>query len=159
MDIPFTVRRLEAGDIEPMLEICRGNELFYRYHPPLATRENLLQDLTALPPGRSMRDKFFVGFFDGDALIAMMDWVLGYPKADTVWIGFFMMHPAHQGRGTGSEIVQSACREWAAQGFESVQLAIDQGNPQSAAFWVKNGFSKTGKVADFSAYECMARAL
>ena len=90
MDIPFVVRRLEAGDIEPMLEICRGNELFYRYHPPLATRENLLQDLTALPPGRSMRDKFFVGFFDGDALIAMMDWVLGYPKADTVWIGFFI---------------------------------------------------------------------
>ncbi len=35
--------------------------------------------MTALPPGKAMEDKWFVGFYDGDCLIAVMDLILNYP--------------------------------------------------------------------------------
>lgn len=31
------------------------------------TFENLKENLTALPPGKTMEDKFFVGFYQGDS--------------------------------------------------------------------------------------------
>ena len=36
----YYVRRLGEDDIEPIFDLCRKHELFYRYHPPLVTRES-----------------------------------------------------------------------------------------------------------------------
>ena len=45
----YAVRPLTAGDVDKILALCAENEQFYRYHPPLATRESVLEDMTALP--------------------------------------------------------------------------------------------------------------
>ena len=39
-----------------------------------------------------MEDKYYLGFFAGDELVAVMDLILNYPKADIAFIGFFMMN-------------------------------------------------------------------
>ena len=48
-----------------------------------------------------------------------------------------------------------------AAGFQSAALAIDEGNPQSEAFWTKNGFKKEGEPIpnDFSSYIRMRKSL
>lgn len=51
----------------------------------------MLNDLKALPEGKSLEDKFYIGFFENDSLIAIMDFILSFPKEDTVFIGLFMM--------------------------------------------------------------------
>ena len=43
----YVVRPLTAGDVDKILALCAENEQFYRYHPPLATRESVLEDLSA----------------------------------------------------------------------------------------------------------------
>ena len=68
----FTVRRLNGNDIDLIYNLCADNKIFYQYHPPFVTRESILQDMEALPPGRELSDKFYVGFFDGNALIAVL---------------------------------------------------------------------------------------
>ncbi len=48
--------------------------------------------------------------------------------------------------GVGSRIISecAAClKQW---GFQKIRLAIDQGNPQSKAFWMKNRFAFTGEA-------------
>lgn len=87
----FTVRRLNGNDIDLIYNLCADNKIFYQYHPPFVTRESILQDMEALPPGRELSDKFYVGFFDGNALIAVLDLIIGYPDKNTDFIGFFMM--------------------------------------------------------------------
>lgn len=57
----------------------QGNPLFYRYHPAAAHAGEHPDRMTALPPGKAMEDKWFVGFYDGDCLIAVMDLILNYP--------------------------------------------------------------------------------
>ena len=78
-------RRLTEADAAQVCALMQGNPLFYRYHPPQPTPESIRTDMTALPPGKAMEDKWFVGFYDGDCLIAVMDLILNYPAADTAF--------------------------------------------------------------------------
>lgn len=69
-----------------------------------------------------------------------MDLVEGYPKADIVFIGFFMMDLRQQGRQIGTTIISEVLNYLKIIGKKAVRLAIDKGNPQSTHFWKKNGF-------------------
>lgn len=154
-------RRLTPADIPAILAVCRGNPLFYRYHPPLPDEAAVLADLTALPPGKEAADKYYVGFFQDETLIAVLDLILGYPNDETAFIGFFMVDASMQSRGCGSSLITELCTALRQNGYRRARLAIDEGNPQSAAFWTKNGFAKTGQRIpnDISAYYPMERTL
>lgn len=136
----FQVRRLNERDIDAILALCEGNRLFYQYHPPMATRESVLADMTALPPKKSMADKAYVGFFEEEKLVAVLDWISGYPAKETAWIGLFMVSAEKQGKGVGSGIIRGFAESLKAVGYREIQLGVDRGNPQSFAFWKKNGF-------------------
>lgn len=154
-------RRLTEADAAQVCALMQGNPLFYRYHPPQPTPESIRTDMTALPPGKAMEDKWFVGFYDGDCLIAVMDLILNYPAADTAFIGLFMTAHDRQGCGLGSRILRDCMARLSAAGYHRLRLAVDEGNPQSLAFWTKNGFTLTGEVHpnDFSAYLPMERSI
>ena len=98
-----------------------------------------------LPPGKDAADKYYVGFFDHEALVAVMDFVLGYPDPDVAFIGFLMVDSACQGQGIGSQIVADCAECWRKLGFRRIRLGVDKGNPQSGSFWKKNGFAMVGE--------------
>ena len=141
----YTVRQLMETDVDAMLALCSGNPQFYRYHPPMATKASILDDLQAAPPGKTLSDKYFIGFYDGETLAAMMDLITSYPNPATAYIGLFMVDAAQQGRGTGSALIADCKQALRAEQFKTLRLAIDEGNPQSKAFWQKNGFTLTGQ--------------
>ena len=151
----YSVRRLNQSDVDAVYALCRENSIFYQYHPPFVTRESILQDMTVLPPEKSEEDKFYLGFFAGDELAAVMDLILDYPKPGIAFIGFFMMNAQKQGRGIGSQIVDEVTAHLKACGFSEMRLGVDKGNPQSRAFWTKNGFSPIEEKA----YIVMSRML
>ena len=136
----LTVRKLHVTDVDLIYNLCADNQLFYQYHPPFVTRESILQDMEALPPGKNASDKFYVGFFDGEVLVAVLDLILDYPAKGTDFIGFFMMNAGWQGRGAGSKIIQECIAYLKTTGCRKIRLGVDKGNPQSNAFWQKNGF-------------------
>ena len=59
----------------------------------MATKASILDDLQAVPPGKTLSDKYFIGFYDGETLAAMMDLITGYPNPATAYIGLFMVFP------------------------------------------------------------------
>ena len=139
----YTVRRLTEADIPAILNVMEGNPLFYRYCGAGAAPSAALirQDMTALPPGKTMPDKYYLGFFQGDRLAAVMDLIDGYPTPDIAFIGFFMTNSALQGQGEGTRIISELSTALRRSGFSAIQLGIDKGNPQSTHFWKKNGFA------------------
>ena len=157
----WRVHPMGAEDASSIFDLCRGNEIFYRYHPPFVTVESILEDLEALPPHKAREDKFYVGFFREETLVAVMDLILSYPSSETAFIGFFMMDKQFQGQGVGSGIISDCAACLSGLGFGKLRLAVDKGNPQSIAFWRKNGFRETGEEIpnDFSAYLPMERIL
>lgn len=69
------------------------------------TRKSIESDMVALPDNVDFKDKYYVGYFKNEKLIAVLDLIDGYPKKDIVFIGFFMMDISIQKNGVGSAIV------------------------------------------------------
>ena len=136
----FDVRRLDTGDVDAIYDMSCKNHIFYRYHPPFVTKESILEDMKALPPNKTYDDKYYVGFFEGDSLAANMDLILGYPGDEIAFIGLLMTDTAYQNKGVGSGIVEDVCDCLKRLGYRKVRIGVDRENPQSNAFWQKNGF-------------------
>ena len=77
----YETRILKEEDIDDILRILRGNPLFYEYTTARAEREAVREDMQALPPGRTMADKYYFGFFENGRLIAVMDLIDGDRKS------------------------------------------------------------------------------
>lgn len=157
----YSVRALNESDVAQVYRLLCGNPLFYEYHPPRPTEESVLADMRALPNGKSRSEKWYVGFFDGADLVAVADIVWNYPQNGTAFIGFFMTAAEKQGQGLGSFLVSETCAYFLRQGMRKARLAVDEGNPQSEAFWRKNAFLPTGERTEneFGAYVLYERIL
>lgn len=140
----YGVRKLDETDVEAVYEIMQGNPQYFRYCPPMATHQSILSDMKALPPRTTEKDKYYIGYFAQGILMAVMDLILKFPNQETAFIGFFMMDKASQGKGIGTEIIKELCMAVKEQGYQYIRLGFAKGNPQSEAFWTKNGFVRTG---------------
>ncbi len=136
----YEVRKLTDKDTDGIYRLCSGNLLYYQYCPPFVTRQSILEDMEALPPGRDITDKHYVGFFHKGKMIAVLDFIDGYPEKTAGYIGFFMVDLSVQSQGIGSSIIGDLCKYLEESGCRSVRLAWVKGNPQAERFWRKNGF-------------------
>ena len=136
----YKVKRMNDADVDVIFELYRKNREYYRWCGKGNSRELILSDLHVTPPGIDACDKYYVGFYDKEELMAVMDLIDGYPEKDTAFIGFFMMNHDHQGSGIGTRIIDEASSYLKDIGIKEIQLGIDKDNPQSNHFWKKNGF-------------------
>lgn len=141
----FVLRPLTRDDLPAMLHLCQGNPQYFQHMGQPLTLKGLEGDLTALPAGKTLQDKHFEGIWQGERLAAMQDWIEGYPREDTAYIGWFILDADYQGRGLGSALVQRLLDRISARGFARIRLAYVRGNEQSCRFWLKNGFLPTGE--------------
>ena len=140
----YTVRSLGDRDVPAVLELCQGNPLYYRHCPPPPSVETIREAMAALPPRKTLADKYYLGFFDGAELVAVLDLIVGFPTPEIAFWGFFMLRAQRQGRGAASALVSELCAGLSARGFQAVRLGWVLGNPQAEHFWKKNGFRETG---------------
>lgn len=137
----FYVRKLDRDDVGLIYDLCSKNHIFYQYHPPFVTMESILKDIQALPPGKSYDDKFYVGFFESETLVAIMDLILDYPAKEITFIGLFMTNMQYQNKGIGSKIIAELGMYLKLFHYKKIQIKVDKGNPQSYFFWLKNNFN------------------
>ena len=137
----FYVRKLDKDDIEMIYDLSYKNHIYYQYHPPFVTRESILDDMKALPPGKSYDDKYYIGFFENDSLVAIMDLILDYPTKGIAFIGLFMTNIQYQHKGIGSNIISEITMSLKSLGYRKIRIGVDKGNPQSYSFWSKNNFN------------------
>ena len=136
----YDVRKLSEADMEMLYAFCSGNPKFYDYCGMDVSVELIERDMKEAPPGIPMEQKHYIGFFENEKLVAIMDLIDGYPCNSCAYIGLFMMNSEMQGRGIGSSIVLEVFDYLKEQGMESCRLAINKFNPQSNHFWRKHGF-------------------
>ena len=148
----YLVQMLGESDIESIYELCRKNALYYQYCPPFVSEESIICDMNALPPNKDMQDKYYIGYYDGERLVAVMDLIMNFPDKKTAFIGFFMTDVAIQNTGIGSRIIDDLCVYLAQIGISKVRLGWVKDNPQAEHFWHKNKFVETGDFYDTDKY-------
>ncbi len=136
----YKVRKMTNEDIDIILSLCVQNPLYYQYCPPFVNKELIKEDLISLPPNTTKEDKLYVGYFDNEKLIAVMDLIIHYPDEKTAFVGFFMAEKSIQGKGISSSIIAELVQYLTENDFEQIQLAWIKENPQAEHFWKKNRF-------------------
>ena len=116
------------------------------------TEQSILDDMKALPPNKEICDKYYVGYFKGEELIAVMDFIMAYPDEKTAFIGFFMTAASIQNAGIRSNIIDDLCRYLADIRLSSIRLGWVKSNPQAEHFEHKNNLKETGITYDTDNY-------
>ena len=125
------------------------NPLSFEHFPPLPSLEGLATDLVECPPGKELSDKYFLGFWDKERLVAILDLIDGYPTAEIAYIGLFMVDSRLAGQGLGSKIIAELLSQLATY-FKKMRLGYVESNSQSSHFWSKVGFCPTGEVKELA---------
>lgn len=147
----YQVRELTESDIDAVFTLCVRNPQYYEYCPPAISRESIQSDMKALPPNTTDEQKHYIGFYENNNLVAVMDLIEGFPNNETAFIGFFMMNAELQGMGIGTQIIQELVEELRKEYFY-IRLGYVKGNVQAEQFWLKNRFEKTGVESETESY-------
>lgn len=102
-------------------------------------------ELTALPPGCTMEQKFFFLIRDGNRDVGIIDLIQDYPRKGTAFLGLLQIREDLHARGYGAasyRLAEAYARE--TLGAKIIRLAYVANNPV-AAFWLKMGFRATGE--------------
>jgi len=140
----FRVVRLDERDAADVFALYQTNPQYFETMQEYPSPDSVKADLTVLPPKKTADDKFYLGFYEGESLIAVLDLILAFPDEQTAFVGLFMVDHSLQGKGIGSLIIAQALDYLKSLGFSSCRLGYVKTNPQSKAFWEKNGFLPTG---------------
>ena len=106
----------------------------------LPTIEGAKDELTALPPGKQLHDKYYGGYWNDDTLVGCMELIRGHPDPDIAYLGLLLFGNSHQGRGYGRAAmshISDLARSW---GCTKLRLAVIEGNVRGLRFWQREGF-------------------
>jgi len=140
----FTLKQLTEADIPDLYHLCVSNPRYYSYLKCEPDPETLKGELIALPPGRTLEDKYFAGIYRDGRMIAILDLITGYPNPRTAFIGWFMVDSALQGNGIGRGFIAELCVYLKNSGFDQIRLGCIEDNAEGRRFWERNGFCYTG---------------
>ena len=139
----YDVRRITEADISDVYNLCRSNRRYYRNLRERPSKQRLTEVISELPEGTDASQKHFVGFYDGEELVALLDLITGYPERDDAFIGWFMVDADRHRKGVGSQIFADARAAMKAQGFDFLTLECPVDNGDAIAFWESQGFRGT----------------
>ena len=148
----FSVRRITEADIADVYVLARMNHRYYRQLGTRPSIAGLTEIITNVPSDAGSVGKYFVGFFEDDDLVAVMDIITGYPDATSAFIGWFMVDVNRQGLGIGSSILADVRAACSAQGITRFVLRCPEPNTEAMQFWTAQGFEPTGLVEDNGRY-------
>jgi len=148
----YQVKKLTPVDANHIMQLVQGNPNFFNYCPPAPTRHSILEDMKVVPANKSLNDKYYLGYFDGDKLIAILDLITDYPAPKDTWIGFFMVDASVQRQGVGSKILTDLGKYLGESGFERIELAYPKGNQSSEQFLLKNNFQLMNREVPVPGY-------
>lgn len=137
----YDVCILTHENIDEIYKLQSKNVAYFEWCPPFVTKQGILNQMNALPHGKTIEDKYYIGFYLQEELVAVMDFIDGYPQKGIAYIGLFMTDPSIQNKGVGTEIIDYLCVYLTDLGYCSIRLAWVKGNSQAEHFWLKNKFS------------------
>ncbi len=129
----------EAPALQSLLERCHDYFDLVEGHPP--GPDAALHELQDRPPDCAPENIDCIGFSDGATLKAVICALYNYPIQNAWYVGLMLLDPAWRSRGHGSAIY-GAFENWAAaEGANTITLAVVAANPRAAVFWERQGFA------------------
>lgn len=137
----FQIRQVTGDDEAAVLALMESNTSYYAMQgQEMPTLRSIREDMSALPPRCTQEQKHYVGLWQDDTLVGVLDLVEGYPRERTLWIGFFMVDAVLHRQGIGRTVAQALPAAAADAGMDSLRLGCLKENEAGHRFWNEMGF-------------------
>ncbi|AKP63808.1 acetyltransferase [Levilactobacillus koreensis JCM 16448] len=130
-----TVRPLTHADDDLIYQFQAAHPDYFDHfqdHP--VTRQEAIQDVTDVPLNAQADQKAYLGVFEGDELVVLVDLIIDYPLPSLVWLGMWL--PAKS-----LATAQSAAYYWSlvktlrTADAVQLQLSVFMGDRKMKEFW------------------------
>lgn len=140
----WTGERICEENLQVALRVLESNrDGYYTYiQEEWPTEENLREDITALPPGRSLSDKTFALLYREGVPAAVVDYVEGYPDEETGYVGLFLLDRSLHRQGVGTRLLAALEQAAVQTGKSRLELGCYETNGPGLSFWCKQGFTE-----------------
>lgn len=110
----------------------------------LATRQDCIETIEY---GKNFPEDMYycIGFSLNGEAIALLSIFEGYPEADTLYIGLFLMNEKFKRKLIGTKIINSIIDESFNAKYNTIKLSVQDNNISRCSFWRKLGFKVTQK--------------
>lgn len=152
----YTLKQLTVEHCEAIYQLCATNPEYYEYLGEPLTKEEIIAGIRAVPPGKELEDKYFLGFYNqAKQLVAILDLVWQYPDVETAYVGLFMTLKAYQRHNISTTIIEGMLDSLRKQGMKKVRLGCIEANLPAQNFWQKNRFYDTGERKTFPNFQAL----
>lgn len=148
----YCVTPINNSNVNEVFDLCKHNNKYYSHLQETATLDGVKNIVNELPPNTTLDNKYFVGFYKDNKLVAILDLIDGYPNKNTAFIGLFMVDINLQGLGVGKGIISKLLKFLKSKKYSSCDLGVIETNIEAISFWEKLGFEKTGKIYNHEKY-------
>lgn len=149
----YIVKKLNENNIDEVYNLCKENKEYYEYCPPMVTKETIVDEYNALPPDKCLDDKYYLGYYDENKLIAILDFIDNYPEDKIGYIGLFMVDINLQSKGIGTIIINELTDYLKSINYKKIRLAWIVNNNKAENFWIKNGFQEKNVTTNQNGYQ------
>ena len=143
----YVVRKLSENDIDIIFNLFVNNDRYFNYLGITPTKQSIIEDMNETPNGMSIDNKYFLGYFNNNELIAIIDLIDGYPNNNEAYIGLFIINRNYQNKHIGTSIFNELKQSLKDQNFLKIRLAYINDNVEAKHFWYKLGFIEDGKTS------------
>ncbi len=106
-----------------------------------ATKEDLIRDISIYPDVIEISKKNTRLYLQNELPIGIVDFILGFPNSDTVYIGLLIVDSKYKLKGFGSQIYKDLETEFKELDYSRVRIGVMIENTEGLNFWNKMGFT------------------
>ncbi|GEO69014.1 hypothetical protein [Levilactobacillus acidifarinae] len=137
-----TVRELTHADDDLIYQFqAQHPDYFGHFQDHPVTRQEAVQDVDDVPLNATHDQKTYLGVFENDQLVLIVDLIVDYPLPSLVWLGLWLPAKSLSDQRRG-ELYQSLVQTLQAADAVQLQLSVFMGDRQAPAFWDAQGLTK-----------------
>lgn len=142
----YEVQKITQNNIKDVYQLIKNNTYFIKNTQNHEVNiEECIEDITILPPNKSIQDKTYVAIYDKTNCIALLDFIEGFPNKDIGFIGFFILSSDVHHKNIGTHIFNLIVQVSKELCFKKLELKCDKENKIGQYFWTKMGFKEIGR--------------
>lgn len=138
---PYSVRELTENDLPQMLSLEESQSEYLQLQgKSQLTLAEIKSDLSSVPLSVKPSQKWTLGFFKDNKLVAIIDFLTDYPQVQTVWIGLFLVSKNNEGQGIATHLSKALFKSFKSEKFTNVQTLKYEQEPVNQKLLEKLGF-------------------
>lgn len=132
----FNIRYFNQSDYPQLYSFMKNNSDYFRCvsgHP--AAYDEVVSGISEMPPAVLPNQKHYIGIWEGDILIAVIDFIEKYPSPEYIYIGLFIINNSLHKKGIGKSIFEALKISAQKCGFSKLRLGCVTDNISGMSFW------------------------